>query len=195
MAKTRLLRHHRDTLRAFAREKVQIKKEYQVALDKLKAKIDKMVISWITKNFPPKDMAVLKKYDCTVLDMCINFMVPETTLAVQWQFSDDMKDSIPHMPYRASCSYRTRIHDGGTELPKLIDEYNKLKNKAEDDRRNRISDYRSLIESCRNYEDILEIWPEAKELEQRITGYALPSVVSDEMIARIKADQAERAKK
>lgn len=192
MPKTRLLRHHRDTLKNFAREKVQITKAEQEEINKLRQKINKMVISFITKNFPQKDMVILKKYGCASVDRCIYFMVPDTTLTVQWKFPEEMKDTLPLMPIRSTRSYGRNIHDGGDELPKLIQEYEKLESKAKEDRNQRRRDYFALIEYTRNYEDLLEIWPEAEEVRSRITGYQVPSVVSDEMIARIKADQEAR---
>lgn len=67
---------------------------------------------------------------------------------------------------------------------------------ADDDRRRNItSDFRALIHGSRTFEDVVEVWEEAKEVTHLICGPSTAvSLVSDDAIDRIKANVALRAK-
>jgi hypothetical protein len=55
-------------------------------------------------------------------------------------------------------------------------------------------DYNAFIHSAGTFEQLIEIWPEAVQVADRIK-VNLPATVNPEMLARIKADSAARMRR
>lgn len=184
MAKTRLNAHHRDALRRFADEHISCPKE-DAANTKAYERASKLVREDAEKKYPPSDMAVLEKYDAAGKDTCINGGNPSGVF-VRFQFTED--EHAPTMPSRycssRSISFTQRAADA-------IDAYEKAKNALEKARSEKLTKYRSLIETARYYEDVLEVWPAAAVLADRITPAATALVtLSDDVKTFIKSDNA-----
>jgi len=65
---------------------------------------------------------------------------------------------------------------------------------ADRERRATISrDFYALIESCRNFEDVIAVWPEANKVTDKVIGLGQQvSLMSSEAIDRIHANMATR---
>jgi hypothetical protein len=186
MAKLRLNNEYRLFLRQLARNNITCATE--VAADEAAYKAaEKIVRGMVIERFPTKDMNVLKRYNVAVRDTCFRIQLAAGGV-VQFEFRGTVDDVGIWVPY-ASCASRMYIADEAqtTAIQSAIDAESAL----EDARERKLADYGALIEASTTLEQVEEIWSEASALRAHV-GRALPSVLSDDVIARIKEDVALR---
>jgi hypothetical protein len=188
MASIRLNKTHRDVLMTFAKANVSCPDEqsvrdehYNHAANGVKADVE--------KRFPAKDMAVLKKYGVAGPDYCINGGTPEGMFL---RFDFDREDPrAPLVPGRY-CS--TRSIPFSSETASAIMECDRADEVLAKARKTKMEAYKALIFSARTYEEILDVWPAAAALSDRIGSPSTAVVALSEDVARlIRKDNAGSA--
>lgn len=184
MTKTRLNQRMRDVLGAHARKLVSCPKEKAAADESYKATAD-AVRKLIEARFPPKDMAVLKRYDVGRADPCIRLQLTNGTFYV-WQFRPEC--GVPVQPGQ-NC--KTHLADEAVTAAVQNDI------KAGDDLKvaleKKLADYYSLIAAATTFEAVCEVWPEAEQVRSQCGATAIVIAVTPDVVARIRADVAGRA--
>lgn len=184
MAKTRLNQTHRDILRGFAEKAIECKAE-QKTRDKLYAKAAGAVRRCIEKQYPASDMAVLANYGVTSNDAIVDGGSPEGRFT---RFAFDQNDEIPARPKVRYDAARVNFDAKATEA---IDAYDLAADALKKARAAKLSDYNALIASAKTFEDILDVWPAAAAVSERIKRQQTSlAVLSAEKIAAIRADNA-----
>lgn len=188
MAKKILNKAHREALLNLANKLVHETQD-KAALDAAYDACADMVSKLVQAKFPPADMEVLKRYEQAYPDACV-YISAGWGGYERFNFRDG-DERIPMRPGdRYGCNSRnpylltdeqTAIYDAF----KLADKEHGIAIKT------RYADYRALIESARTFEELVEVWPAAEQLRERICGQSRAiAVMSEEVVARIKADPA-----
>lgn len=179
----------RDLLYKFAAEHISAPAEKQ-AVDTSYEKCKQFVLATVNKAFPPADMKVLEKYGAARVDCCIRFGGPYDHESV-FQFRDDDK-SAPLLPRYNDCS--SRQYDWTTDERKALNAHVLAVRKLHAALAAKREDYRKLIVGCRTFNEVTTIWPAAEKLRNTIIPATVEqralAVLSEEAIARIKADNA-----
>ena len=186
MPKLRLNEWRRDVLREFARsnlvvpEEGDIKKAYEAA--------KKLVIRDATSAFPKKDMAVLKKYGCTSESSVIwgSYLGggASRTLSFSFERNDDTQPPVLPAQLKKSIEWKP-------DTAKAIDDLQKVKQVATAARYKKMIHYTSLIDDSKTLEEVIEVWPAAEQLDQKLRPPTTAlSTISSETKAFIKNDNA-----
>lgn len=174
--KTRLNQTHRDILRGFADKAIECKVE-QKARDRFYAKASEAVRRCIEKQYPAAEMAILTKYGASA-----------NKHAVEVRFEFDATDEVPPRPSGRYDAGRVSFDAKASEAIDAFELADAALKKARD---TKLSDYRALINSAKTYEDVLDVWPAAAALAERIKHQQTSLVVlSADKIAAIRADNA-----
>lgn len=185
MPKTRLTAGGRMALRELAFRVVEVPIE-KAAKDDAYLAAAAAVRHALIGRFPLADMAILKKYDVARHDQCIRFQLTAGGVK-QFQFNPT-DEPYPLIPIRGH-SYRMHQADAGltTTLERWFtaeEAYKKAIN-------TKVADYCALIDAARNWEDVIEVWPEADSV-MAAQGRQLTIAVTPAVIDRIRADVATR---
>jgi hypothetical protein len=184
MAIIRMNEQHRQFLYDLAKTTVTCAAEGKAdktAYDKAAPMVRKLV----EDRYPPKDMKLLLKYEQARHDNCIRLQLTAGGV-VELKFRDDDKGPlVPGQRNGYGCSNRMYAADeaASTAINASIlaaDVYKKAMSK-------KLEDYKALIWTAATLDQIETVWPPAAALRERV-GRSLPVVLSDEVIARIKAD-------
>lgn len=185
MAKTRLNQTHRQALVRFAVDNVSCPDE-QEARDRDYAAAADLVKADVEKRFVPKDMAVLQKYEAARADHCIQGGSPEG-MFLRFQFDSD-DDRAPLVPARYCSSRSIPFSDKTAAAIQLVEKSDEALKRA---KQAKIEAYKALIFSARTYEEVLEIWPAAAALSDRIGSPSTAlAALSDDIAALIRNDNA-----
>lgn len=188
MAAKKLNVGHRDALKSLANKLIAQTLDTS-ALDKAYAACAKAISAHMKKRYPPADMAVLEKYGVARADDCIYVSTGGSNYErFEFRKGDDL---IPVRPGgRYDCNSRTPILLSDSE-EKAFEAFKSAKRALDTEREQRRKDFYTLIDSARTYEELVAIWPAADQLRERIlsTSRAI-CVMSDEVVARIRADAA-----
>ena len=131
-------------------------------------------------------MKILAKYETANVDDCIKLQLTAGGV-VQFDF---IKDTGPLV---AKKTYLGAIYLANEECTKAVQFWLEAKEKLRETAEATRNDYRALVRSARTLEEIVEVWPQAEEVAQYARSQAL-TVLSQEVIARIKADADARRK-
>ena len=185
MAKNRLLMRHKNMLNRFAKQNVTAPKE---AAKRARAyeRAAKLVRADVEKKYPPADMEMLVKYSVAKPDTCINGGSP-TGQFIAFEFENTA--DAPMVPNRY-CSTRSIPFTKATV--EAIEKYDLAKTEDESAKEKILADYRGLIDGSRYFEDLLQIWPGAEVMRERICAktHAI-SILSEETIERIRSHNIE----
>lgn len=183
MAKIRLSVGNRNWLFSLARKSITCAAElrardaaYKVALP--------LVQRDLRVKYPPRDMYVLKKYDC--VETCESIRVSMGSGRVEEFVFENPKKQGPRVPANAPWG---KIHEIAPDTVVAVEAYVKVRVAHRLAYDAKLADYKALIYNARNLEEIESVWPKASELRS-VINRSLPTVVSAEVIARIRADQA-----
>lgn len=187
MAKTRLTQHHRDTLVLLAFNLVKAPAE-QAALDASYEVASAAVRVLVLAKYPHKDMLILKRYDAARPDPCIYLDSTGGRLRFEFRTAEE----APLVPSNRGCGSRSYLPE--PEAAASVEAWSAAVKTLKEALDGKMADYKGLITASRTFEDVVEVWPEAEQLRTRICGarQAL-SIVSDELVARIRADVQARA--
>lgn len=185
MAKTRLNQTHRDILRGFADKAIKCPAE-QKARDKAYGRAADAVRRCIEKQFPAADMLVLGRYGVAGVDATIEGGSPEGKYV---RFCFDKDDDIPTRP--KLTHYGTSRVSLDAKAVGLVDEYDLAAEALKKAREAKLTDYKALVACAKTFEDILDVWPAAMAVAERIKRQQTALVIlSADKIAAIRSDNA-----
>lgn len=183
MAAVRLLQSHRDFLHAMAGEQVKCPAE-EAADAKAYAKAMPIVRKIVEKKYPPADMKLLAKYEAAVPDRCIRLQLAAGGVE-QFCFRDEADFPLRPNGYNGGCNRHIYATDEkATEIVSACLTVAAAFKKA---MATKLGDYNALIDHSTTLEQVEGVWPAASALRVRLNR-AVPVVLSDEVIARIRAD-------
>lgn len=184
MAKCRLNETYRNLLRAFAEDNLVIPEKEK--MDKAWRKASELTQACVEKQYPPADMALLKKYGVATDDTCFQGADPDG-LFLRIEVDKETPEIL--VPYNGGCHSRTIKFDAKTRdavgaYEKAIVAYNEARNK-------KLTMYRSLIRASYYFEDVVEVWPAAEALRDKICQSSKALVaLNPDIISFIKSDNA-----
>lgn len=197
---TRLNSNHRSTLTALADKIVDVPAEAK-AEEVAYQKAAPLVRALVEAEFPPKEMAILLKHEVARRDRCINVQ-GETAGVERFEFrkvsetdDDDENGNQDHplVPNRPDYSCRNRIYIANAKTQTAVAAWVKAFDAKRKAYKEKIAKYHSFIAYAATYEQVLETWPEAEQVRDRIVQN-LPMALSNEDLNAIKADSARRLK-
>ncbi len=183
MTATRMNDSHRQFLRDLMRETVKCPAEDK-AFDAAYKVAAPLVRKIVEAKYPPKDMKVLALYKSAEHDSCIKLQLTAGGIE-QFTFSTDKE--APLRPSVYDC--KRRIYAADEAASTAVSAWVLAKNAYDKAFNQKREDYGALINHTLNLEQIEAVWPAAAKLRERL-GRSLPMVLSDDVIARIKADAA-----
>jgi hypothetical protein len=191
MPKTRLNTDMRQKLKNHARTLVRCPEESAASVAAKKALTNVTDLLALT-NFPEREMAVLLKYEVvrSTSELEVRRMGSRECLHI----SLSKQFYFPRNDRYDSCHYAIELPHEHPVWP-LRDAHEKAVHAYKDAKNSKLRDYNALIDSCRNYEDVEEVWPEAALIKDSL-GVRAPAALmtlSEDAVARIKADVAVRA--
>lgn len=200
-APTRLNARHRDVLENLARKIVDVPAEAK-AEEAAFNRAESLVRAAVEAEFPPAEMKILAKYEVARRDRCINvqsdaggveqfvFHTRDTKLE---EFEDEGADEThPLVPDRYGCRHRIYIVNAKTW--NVVHAWKTARDAKRKALNEKLDKYLSFVRSATTYEQVLEIWPEASQVQDRIVSN-LPSTLSTEVLAEITADSKRRMRK
>lgn len=181
MSTIRMNNEHREFLFKLAKSSIACPAE-EKADAAAYARGEKVARAIILKKYPAKEMEPLRKFDVAFHVFSAKFQLTAGGIE-EFKFRGDKtgplapdRYSVHHAIYAADDSATAALQATLTAAAAL---------KAARDKK--LADYRALIWASATLDQIEGVWPEATALRERV-GRALPVVLSDEVIARIKAD-------
>lgn len=187
MAKLRLNNEHRLFLRRLARNNISCPAEAKTDAEAYE-KAAKVVRAAVLERYPTKDMNVLRRYNVAYRDTCLRFQLTAGGV-VQFELRGQAEEVGLWVPDLRCSNHIYQIDEAGSALvvaslsaAGALDEAIERKH----------ADYVALIAASQTLEQVEEVWPEAAVLREHV-GRSLPSVLSDDVIARIREDVALRA--
>lgn len=172
---------HRQFLRELMRETVKCPAE-EKALDAAYKVAAPLVRKIVEIKYPAKDMRVLQTYKTAQHDTCVKLQLTAGGVD-QFEFRSDKE--APLRPAVYEC--RSQIYAADEAATTAVAAWVLAKTACTKALAQKHTDYTALINHTAALEQIEAVWPAAAKLRERI-GRALPMVLSDDMIARIKAD-------
>lgn len=141
-----------------------------------------MVRRLVEDKYPVRDMKLLAKYSVAHHDDCVKLQLTAGGV-VKFTFRGDK--SGPLVPSSYEC--RQRIYAADDKASEAVSAAELALGALQKARQKKMDDYRALISASVTLEQIEGVWPAAAALRERV-GRALPVRLSDEVIARIRAD-------
>lgn len=187
MAKLRLTQNMRDALNARASGWVACPAEQKVHNAAYK-KAAPLVRRAVEKKYPPADMAICKKYDAAKADTCIRLQCSD---GVVREFKFDSEDAAPLAVCTNYC--RSRIYLADPATTDAVTAWITASDALAAALKAKLSDYHALISAAGYLDEIEAVWPLATEIRARFTQN-LPAQLTDDVVARIRADVGSRAK-
>lgn len=191
MPKTRLNSYMRSKLKNHVPSVVKCPSERAVRAE-AKSRLTAVTDALVAARFPEREMAVLQKYDVGTIKDFVDAKVPGSRGCEHLPLSKPT--TLPYNSALGSCHYALEL-PADHEVWALWRAYRaacEAVDVAESEKR---KDYYALIDNCRNFEDVLEVWPEAEAMREQLNippTHAI-STLSEDVIERIKADVAQRA--
>jgi hypothetical protein len=177
---------HRTILISLAEKLVRQTQEAD-ALDVAYNACADVVSSVTVKKFPPKDMAILARYNMARPDSCVYISTGGSNYERFSFRADDAR--IPMRPTGGCNSHSPHLLSEDQE--KIWDAYVVASKADKAAVAQRLGDFKTLISAARTFEELVALWPAAEELRERICGtFRALAVMSDEVLSRIKADPA-----
>jgi|GEM_PF-6315067 len=180
MANIRMNEDHRNFLFRLAKERVRCPVE-EAADKSAYAKAAKLVKAMALAKWPERDMKVLAKYTQTEPVSSLRLKLTAGGI-VQFEFRGEKEG-----PLGPASRPWNQIHEADKETSEAVSVCLSAKAALDKARDTKLEDYRSLIWASTNLEQIETVWPMAAELRPRV-GRSLPVTLSNDVIARIKAD-------
>lgn len=181
MTTTRMNDSNRHFLREMMREVVKCPAE-EKAMDAAYKVAAPLVRKIVETKYPAKDMKVLRTYKVAVADACIKLQL---TAGGVTQFAFASEKEAPFRPDNYGCSSQIFAADEATT--KAVGAWALSKGAYDKAFNQKREDYGALINHTATLEQIEAVWPAASKLRERL-GRSLPMVLSDDVIARIRAD-------
>lgn len=181
LAKRKLLQWMRERLTSHA-GKVVLPAREKKALDAAYTKASALVLATVAKRYPLADMKVLERYEAGSKQSDIKLQFPNGVVT-QFTFDDGAG------PYTPSISYSGRMFLADASTAAAIDRWEAARGEYTEERKKRLAAYTALIAGADYIEDIIALWPEAKDI---LPAGSPPIPLGPEQIALVKADMKER---
>jgi len=186
MASTKLLQSHRDFLNGLARDNVKCPAE-EMADKVAYAKAAPLVRKIVEAKYPPKDMKLLAKYEVAKIDRCIRLNL---TAGGVTQFTFRADAAAPLRPTGYDCG--RHIYQADEDATAAVLACATAEEAFKKAKATKLSDYAALITYSTTLEQIESVWPAATALRARFNR-SVPVILSDDVVARIRADVAKAA--
>ena len=184
MAKTRMNKDKRDVLIKLAESLADVSAE-QAEADALKAELTAMTMSYINEGYSEKEMAVLMKYGFGQTRNSVDIQPP----SISWNDRVNVTFPTPRDLPR-HCTLRVALSH---PLWETAQEWRNAEHRVVLAQSEKLKPYLTLIKSSRYYEDIVEVWAEARQARFQ-SALLLPASVTPDMVKRIQADVKRRAR-
>lgn len=149
-----------------------------------------LLLTTVHTRFPPNDMAVLERYGAARRDDCVRFGGSYDTESTFYFRKGDT--DVPLVPRQSGCSQL--YYEWNKEARAALNAYVLARQAFEKARKSKLEDYRRLIVGSRTFNDVVAVWPAAEALRAKLIPKTPQqralAVLSEEAIARIKADNA-----
>ncbi len=188
----RLNNRIREELYAYAVSLIKFP-EFDKAAEDADALAEKLVRAVMANRYPAEDLAVLKKYECLEEVDRVHFVSP-SGMERHYTFPIGA-ENLPAVVNSGRYYIRPAIMCSD-EVMAAIENVDHTLNQRKQHRRQLEADYRHLIEAARTFEELLEVWPEAsvmrEKIDTRVQKNAL-TTISTEALDRIREDISKRA--
>lgn len=182
----RLSQRDRDILTKFATQQIN-KTEPSDALDAAYEAAASAISAVVEAKWPQKDMKVLAKYQMASPDECVYVSGGGFGAYDQFCFREGDK-RIALRPSR-NCRNQPVLLEG--EAATAWETYEAARKERDAAIKARRADFAALIFNTATFNALAEVWPAVEALRGEIVGSgASLSIMSDEVVARIKADPA-----
>lgn len=181
--KTRLNQAHRQILLEFLKDNIALPE--MEADEAAYEAAEKLVARDVRKKFPPRDMKVLAKYGKAHAADRIKGMCPNGDV-VGFGFRD--RTAAPQAP-----DYDNSIILLADDTAAAVEASRQAEEKREAAWAKVYGDYKALILSATTFAQVVEDWPAARVLEDKICSSRELTVLSQEARARIRATNVGRA--
>lgn len=183
----RLSQNDRSILTRFAARQIEATQDHDELDSAYEAAAD-AIHAEVVKHFPPKEMAILVKYNAAEPDKCVYVSSPDRAFNYDRFCYRDGDSRITARPRRTCRNMPINLEgDAATTYVRFQEAsaaFDKLKNQ-------RLADFAAIINNSGTFNALVEIWPAVEALRGEIVGNAAAlSTMSDEVVARLKADPA-----
>ena len=179
----------REVLIGFAASSIQCPQE-EAARDESYQRAKPYVLAAVRQKYPPSDMKVMERYGAARVDTCIRFGGSYDNESV-FRFREDDRDA-PLVPRHTGCSDRS--YDWSDKVRAVLIAHVTAVRNFEKARELKLEDYRRLVIGSRTFNDVVAVWPAAEALRNKLIPQTAQqralAVLSEEAVARIKADNA-----
>lgn len=179
----------REALMTFAHNNVTCAAE-TAAMDAAYDRAKPLVLAAVHNRFPIADMVVLERYGAARRDDCIRFGGSYDTESTFYFRKDDT--DVPLVPRQTGCGQL--FYEWSKEARDALNAYVLARQALEKARRSKLEDYRRLIVGSRTFNDVVAVWPAADVMRSKLIPKTPEqralAVLSEEAIARIRADNA-----
>lgn len=197
MASTRLNSETRRALMRVATSDLKPAQEF-AQLELAHSIAAPLVVAHVERRYPPKDMAVLLRYDkaYSPSHVVFNINTPGCWGTVRFEFS--AVASLPAQPARQPKheygGERVFVSDPSVDiglevaLAAWVEALAAYKKEFE----RRKQAYYDFIKAAKTFEEVVALWPAVESLRPVITGRSVPTILRTEIEKIIAEDQAER---
>ena len=186
----RLNNRIRDELYSYALTLIKFPEDDKAA-DEAVALAEKLVREVMANRYPAEDLVVLEKYECLNTTDCIHFTNGVMDRHFRFPHDTEMPKVVNNHRYQPAIMV-------GDVVMEAIENADHTREQRKKHRQQLEVDYRRLIDAAHTFEELLEVWPEAsvmrEKIDVRVQKNAL-TCISAEALERIKADVASRATK
>ena len=179
----------REALMNFASANISCAEE-AAAMDAAYDIAKPLLLTTVHNRFPPTDMAVLERYGAARRDDCVRFGGSYDTESTFYFRKGDT--DVPLVPRQTGCSQL--YYEWNKEARAALNAYVLARQAYEKARKNKLEDYRRLIVGSRTFNDVVAVWPAAEAMRAKLIPKTPQqralAVLSEEAIARIRADNA-----
>lgn len=159
-----------------------------------------LVVAHVERRYPPKDMAVLLRYDKAYRPSHVVFSIrlPGCWSTVKFEFGaiaslGMQPPSQPKNEYGGERMFSAEVStsdDVGLEVALISWAEALAAYKKEFERRKQA--YYDFIKAAKTFEEVVALWPAVESLRPSITGRSVPTILRTEIEKIIAEDQAER---
>lgn len=153
-------------------------------LDRAYAEAEPLVREAVHGAYPPDDMEICAKYEAAQIDDCVKLQLTSGGV-------DLFKFAPGTGPLVVKKTHQGMIYLADAITTDAFHNWKQANEAFETALRRKMDDYGALVREARTLDEVCEIWPEAEVVREYARSRAL-SILSDEMIARIRADVAAR---
>lgn len=179
----------REALMSFAHNNIVCAEE-AAAMDAAYDRAKPLLLAAVHNRFPAADMEVLERYGAARRDDCVRFGGSYDTESTFYFRKGDA--DVPLVPRQTGCGQL--YYEWSKEARNALNAYVLARQAYEKARKSKLDDYRRLIVGSRTFNDVISVWPAAEAMRAKLIPKTPEqralAVLSEEAIARIRADNA-----